>query len=122
MAESYLPPDWPADVRPPGTDDFERTSVNWLLDHCPPDFRAYETLRRHPGLLVRLAVEQLRAALEACRAGYRTARADLKDVDARVLDELLAVYEHEGRRLAAAVRSAELLAAALRGERFTRPL
>jgi len=116
--------------------------VNWLLDHCPPDFRAYETLRRHPGLLARLGVEQLRASLEACRAGYRTARADLKGggvtgggvngggvsgggvngVDAHVLDELLAVYEHEGRRLAAAVRSAELLAEALRGERFTRPL
>jgi hypothetical protein len=127
VAEPYLPPDWPADVRPPDTDDFERTTVNWLFDHCPPDFRAYETLRRHPRLLARLAVEQLRSALEACRAGYRTARADLKGgdlngVDARVLDELLAVYEHEGRRLAAAVRSAELLAAALRGERFTRPL
>jgi hypothetical protein len=122
MAASYLPPGWPEQVRPPGNADFERTAVNWLLDHCPPDFREYALLRRHPVLLARLAREQLGAAVEACRAGYRTARADLRDTEPAVVDELLGVYEREGRRLAAAVRAAELVASGLRGEVFTRPL
>lgn len=122
MGDLYLPPGWPAEVRPPADPEFVSSARNWLLDHCPPDFRGYPTLRRHPVLLARLATEQLRAAVEACRAGYRTVRADLRGVDPPVLDELLGVYEHEGRRLTAALCAAELVAAALRGERFTRPL
>jgi hypothetical protein len=121
----YLPPGWPAGAHPPGSDGFERTATGWLLDHSPPDFRAYEVLRRYPVLLARLACEQLAASVEACRAGYRTARADLGragTVPHEAVEALLAAYEREGRRLALASRSAELLAAALRGESFTEPL
>ncbi len=120
---AYVPPGWPAEVHPPGTDGFDRTATAWLYDHCPPDFRAYEVLRRHPLLLARLAGEQLAAAVEGCRAGYRTARADLRGaVPPEALDALLATYEREGRRLARAARAAELILGALRGESFTEPL
>lgn len=118
----YVPPGWPQTVHSPGADGFERTAVAWLYDHCPPDFRAYEVLRRHPVLLARLAAEQLAAAVEACRTGYRTARADLPDLAPEVVDALLAAYEREGRRLVAAARAAELLGRALHGESFTEPL
>lgn len=123
MSRVYLPPGWPPAVQPPGADGFERTAVGWLYDQCPADFRAYDVLRRHPVLLARLAGEQLAAALDACRAGYRTARAELSDVvPAEAVDALLAAYEREGRRLAANGRAAVLLAAALRGESFVEPL
>jgi hypothetical protein len=123
VTRQYLPPGWPIEVHPPGSDGFERTAVGWLLDRCPPDFRAYEVLRKHPPLLARLAAEQLAAAVAACRDGYRTARADLRDVvPAPAVDQLLAAYEREGRRLAADVRAADLVGRALRGETFTVPL
>jgi hypothetical protein len=121
---AYVPPGWPPQVHPPGTEGFERTAVGWLFDQSPPEFRGYEVLRRHPVLLARLAVAQLAASVEACRTGYRTARADVRtlDVGPAALDALLAAYEREGRRLAAAHRAAELLGQALRGESFTEPL
>jgi hypothetical protein len=120
---TYLPPGWPPEVRPPGDESFERTALNWLFDHCPPEFRAYDVLRRHPRLLARLAGEQLAASVEACRVGYRTARGELAaEVAPEVLAALMAAYEREGRRLAEASRGAELVARGLRGESFVRPL
>ncbi len=121
---SYVPPGWPEQVHPPGSEGFERTAVGWLFDQSPPDFRAYDVLRRHPVLLARLAREQIAAAVSACRDGYRTARADVRalELDAEVLEALLAAYEREGRRLALAQRAAELVGQALRGESFTQPL
>lgn len=120
---TYLPAGWPPEVPAPGADGFQRRAVGWLYDHCPPDFRSHEVLRRHPALLARLAREQLAAAVEACRGGYRTVRADLGgELDRDTLDALVAAYEQEGRRLVAAVRAAGLLERALRGETFVRPL
>lgn len=124
----YVPPGWPEPVPPPGADGFERSAVGWLYDHCPPDFRSYDVLRRHPVLLARLAREQLAASVEACRTGYRTARADLRSappvrgLPADALEALLAAYEREGRRLVTALRGAELIARALAGEPFVQPL
>ncbi len=119
----YLPASWPPEVPPPASEDFASGAVSWLLDLCPPDFRSYEVLRRHPRLLARLAGEQLAAAVEGCRQGYRTARAELGPVVApEVLSALLGVYEREGRRLAAAATSVAVVASALNGERFRRPL
>ena len=28
---TYVPPEWPAGVHPPGSEDFESTAVGWLL-------------------------------------------------------------------------------------------
>lgn len=123
MSSGYLPPGWPAPVPGPGTPEFEASAVSWLYEHCPADFRRYAVLRRYPLLLGRLAVEQLTAARSAAREGYRTARAQLADrVPPAALGELLAAYEQEGRRLSHALRGAQLVARALSGEQFTRPL
>ena len=51
----YVPPGWPAEVRPPSSPDWETSAVAWLLDAVPPDYRAYEVLRRHPLALARMA-------------------------------------------------------------------
>ena len=46
----YLPHDWPAEVLPPGTEDFEASAVAWLLDVLPADFRRHPVVRRYPRL------------------------------------------------------------------------
>lgn len=113
------PPGWPAEVRPPGAPDWERTAVVWLYDHCPADYRAHEVLRRHPVVLARFAVGHLRSAVETAKSGLGTARADLRDVvPPEVIDAAIATYEREGGRLASVLRAAELVEQALRGRRY----
>ena len=119
MAEAVVPPGWPAEVLPPQAPDWERSAVAWLLDQCPPDYRAYDVLRAHPVVLARFAKQHLEAAVEAARQGIRTARHDLRDVvTPEVVEAVLGAYDREGRRLVQAARAAGLVEAALRGERW----
>jgi hypothetical protein len=118
MAE-YLPPGWPTGVHPPGSDDFERTAVTWLLDAVPPDYRLHGVLRRHPVALAAMARHHTRACVEGARRGYRTARTELAEVlPEHALDAVLAAYRTEGQRLVATARAVDLVARALRGEVF----
>jgi hypothetical protein len=114
-----VPPGWPAEVLPPQAPGFERSAVAWLLDLCPPDYRAHEVLRRHPLVLARFAAQHVTAGVEAARAGLRTLRADLAGlVPPEAVEAALGAYDREGRRLVRAGRQVELVAAALRGERW----
>jgi hypothetical protein len=120
VSEVVLPPGWPADVRPPGTHDWERSATAWLFDLCPPDYRAHEVLRRHPVVLARVAHHHLQGAVSAARTGLSTVRRDLSDVvDVVTVEATVAMYEREGARLMAIARSLALVEAALRGKRFT---
>lgn len=117
---AYLPPEWPTGVHPPGSEEFERTAVTWLLDVVPPDYRLHGVLRRHPVALATLARRHLAACVEGARQGYRTARTELGDVlPVSGVDAVLAAYRSEGRRLVTAARAADLVERALRGEEFT---
>ena len=117
---TYLPPGWPAGVHPPGSQDFERTAMAWLLDVVPPDYRLYGVLRRHPAALASLARHHLAACVEGARQGYRTARTELGGaLPPHGVDAVLAAYRSEGRRLVAAATAAGLIERALRGETFT---
>lgn len=61
----------------------------------------------------------LTESLEGARQGYRVARAELGEaVPLRAVDAALLAYRDEGRRLAAAVKAAELVERALRSEPF----
>jgi hypothetical protein len=121
--EGVAPPGWPPEVRPPGAPDWVRTASAWLFDLCPPDYRAYDVLHRHPVVLARMAAHHVQSGIEAARAGLATARADLADVtDAPTLDAALAAYEREGARLVATSRAVALVEQALRGRRFVRRL
>ena len=116
---AYLPPGWPAGVHPPGSDDFERTAVTWLLDVVPPDYRLYGVLRRHPIALAVMASHHAAACVEGARQGYRSARSELGEVlPPRGVDAVLAAYQAEGRRLVAIARAVNLVTRALRGEVF----
>ena len=117
---AYLPAGWPAGVHPPGSEDFERTAVAWLLEVVPADYRLYGVLRRYPLALATMAVHHADACVAGARAGYRTARSELGDLlPPHGLDALLAAYKAEGRRLVGTARAATLVARALRGETFS---
>jgi len=119
MSEPRVPPAWPAEVRPPGAPGWERTAVAWLLDLCPPDYRAHQVLVRYPVVLARFAAAHVDAGVAAARQGLATARADLAGVvPPEAVEAAITAYEREGLRLAAAARAVAAVAAALRGERW----
>jgi hypothetical protein len=106
-------------VRPPGTPDWERTAVAWLLDLCPAEYRAHDVLRRYPVVLARFAAQHVASGVAAAREGLATVRADLADtVPPEAIEAAVTAYEREGVRLAAVARSVAAVAAALRGERW----
>jgi hypothetical protein len=113
-----LPPGWPREVRPPGTPEWERSASAWLFDLCPPDYRGYAVLRRHPRALARLAAHHVEGSRRACAAALAAARAELGDLDARTLTEVLETLETEQARLLAAGRAVGLVEDALRGLRY----
>jgi hypothetical protein len=114
-----LPPGWPEQVRPPGAPDWEQSAVAWLFDQCPPDYRAYDVLRRHPLVLGRFAASCLDGAVTAAATGLRTVRAELRErVPPEAVEAAVAAYEREGNRLQAARRAVDLVERALRGERW----
>lgn len=106
-------------MRPPGTPEWERTAVAWLLDLCPADYRAHEVLRRYPLVLARFAAQHVAAGVAAARDGLATVRADLAGtVPPEAIEAAVTAYEREGARLAAVARSVAAVSAALRGERW----
>src|SRR4028119_2090500 len=68
------PPAGPPAVRPPGAPRWEETAVAWLLDQCPPEFRGYSGLRRHPAVLARFAALPVAATPAGPRRGLGHAR------------------------------------------------
>lgn len=116
---AYVPPGWPAGVHPPGTERFEDTAVAWLLEFVPAEYRRYGVLRRYPAALSRMAHQHVSAAVEAARAGFRTARTDLADVlPPHGVEAVLDIYRREGTRLVEIAAAIELVDGALRGATF----
>jgi hypothetical protein len=119
-AESTVaPPGWPDAVRPPGVPDWERSAVNWLLDICPPEYRGYPGLRRHPAILARFAVLHTEGSQAAVDRGLSEARGFLRDVAGESeIAAAITVWEREKARLIGVRRSVRLLEEALRGQRY----
>ncbi len=123
MTDFVTPPGWPGAVRPPGAPDWQGTAVAWLLDLCPPDYRAYEVLRRHPVVLARFAAWHVAGAREAARRGLASVRVDLADaVDHETVAAAVSALEREGARLERTAREQSLVESALRGQTFTAKL
>lgn len=117
------PPGWPGAVPPPQADGWEIPAVSWLLDHCPADYRAYAGWRRHPIALAWLAQRHIEAQLIAMRQAYREARVEMGDfVPPEGIAEMMSGLEHEGVRLLAAARGAQLIHEALQGKTFVAKL
>ena len=113
------PPGWPRAVPDPESPEFADRVVGWLLELCPPEYRAHDVLRRHPVILARLAAQHAEATLGAARAAYAGARRDLAGrVPPEAVDETLVALSREGARLAAQVREVGLVEEALQGRRW----
>lgn len=113
------PPGWPAGVRPAGAPDWERSAVNWLLDTCPPEYRGYAALRRHPVLLARFAVLHVEASQAAVNRGLSEGRGVLHDVAGeREVAAALEIWQREAARLIGVRRAVGLVEDALRGRRY----
>ena len=113
------PPGWPDRVRPPGAPDWESTATAWLLDLCPPEYRTYPALRRHPVVLARFAVLHVEACQAAVNRGLSEARGGLREVaDALVVEAAVETWQRESARLLGVRRSAGLVEEAIRGRRF----
>jgi hypothetical protein len=118
-APPVAPPGWPGAVHAPGTPEWERTAVNWLLDVCPPEYRGYASLRRHPVLLARFAVLHVEAGQAAVARGLSEGRGVLRDIAGP--DEVavaLEIWGREAARLLGVRRAVGLVEEALRGRRY----
>lgn len=119
----YVPPGWPAEVRPPGAPDWEATASAWLFDHCPADFRGHSVLRRHPVILAGFAAAFVESQLVATRQGLAQARDSLRDqVPPHVVDEAVDAWQAESAHLMRVRRGVALVEEALRGKVFIRRL
>ena len=119
MERPYVPPGWPALVRPPGVPGWEETASAWLLDQAPPEFRGYPVLRRHVVVLARFVALHVEAAQAGVRRGLSEARGVLRDVaDPDTVEAAVAVWQAEEARLVAQRRAVGLLEEALRGKRY----
>lgn len=119
----YVPPGWPAPVRPPGSVDWEVTAAAFLLDCCPADYRAYPVLRRHPVVLARFAAEFVAAELAASADGLPGLRRSLDDfVPPEVVQAAVDAWEEQSARLDRVRREVGLVEEALRGRVFIRRL
>lgn len=117
------PPGWPPEVRPPGAPDWETTATAWLLDLCPPEYRGYPTLRRHPVVLARFSVLHVEACQAAVNRGLSEARGGLREVaDGSVVDAAVETWQRESARLIGVRRAVGLVEEALRGRRFAERL
>ncbi|NLT30236.1 MAG: hypothetical protein GXX86_07235 [Propionibacterium sp.] len=119
----YVPPGWPGEVRPPGAPEWEATAAAWLLDCCPPEFRGYPVLRRHPVVLARFAAEFTDGQLQSARTGLPNVRVSLIDhVDPEVVDRAVDAWQAQEAHLRRVRRSIALVEEALRGRVYVRKL
>ena len=115
---AHTPPGWPRTVPPAGTPDWEQAAAEWLIDLCPPDFRGYPVLRRHPSALAWLAGQHVEASRQAMARALGRARADLVGIlTPGALDQVLEAVEQEQARLIAAARGVDLIQQSLSGGR-----
>ena len=99
--------------------DWERAAVAWLLDVCPPEYRGYPGLRRHPVVLARFAVLHVEASQAAVNRGLSEARGVLRDIaNEAEIAAALETWQREGARLIGVRRAVGLVEEALRGRRF----
>lgn len=117
--ERNAPPGWPRGLPPPMVSGWEEPAIEWLLDQCPADFRAYRAWRRYPVALAWVATWHVEAQLNAMRECYRRIRVEVADdLPSRAVPQVMEHLSAEGLRLRAAHRSVLLVHEAFRGKNF----
>ncbi|MFF3325166.1 hypothetical protein [Streptomyces sp. NPDC002889] len=106
-----LSPDWPCQVKAPGSHDWERTAARWLRDLLPARYAGYSTLTRHHILLARHAQLQLQHEMRAVRVALQTCRAELPTlgVAESVIENTIRMYAVELEQLGRLARGVRLI-------------
>jgi hypothetical protein len=110
-----LSPDWPCQVKAPGSHDWERTAARWLRDLLPARYAGYSTLTRHHILLARHAQLQLQHEIRAVRVALQTSRAELPTlgVSDAIIESTIRLYAIELEQLNRLARGVRLITEAL---------
>jgi hypothetical protein len=118
LPPSRVPPAWPDGLPPPDADGWEDAAQNWLLDHCPPEYRLHEVLRRHPVVLARFTRWHVAGGIDGHQRALGRVRADLAGlVDAEVVEAGVVTLERELQRLRVLLPQVGAVEEALRGRR-----
>lgn len=108
-------PDWPCQVKTPGSYDWERSAVKWLRELVPARYASYPALMRHTVLLARHAQIQVQHEIRVARTALQTARADLPSLGLpeSVIEHTIKLYAAEVLQLQHIARSIRAVTQAL---------
>ncbi|GGO89958.1 hypothetical protein [Wenjunlia tyrosinilytica] len=112
---SHTGPDWPCQVKAPGTRDWERTATRWLRELLPARYSGYATITRHHSVLARHALLQVQYEIRALRVGMQTARSELRAMGTSdtVIENTIRLYAIELEQLNHIARGVRLVTDAL---------
>ncbi|MFF7330100.1 hypothetical protein ACIQU5_28230 [Streptomyces sp. NPDC090306] len=115
LRTTHLSPDWPCQVKAPGSYDWERSAARWLRDLVPSRYGGYPVLLRHPVLLARHAQIQVQQEIRVARTALQTARADLPrlGIPESVIEHTIKLYAAEVLQLQHIARSVRAVTQAL---------
>ncbi|MEV8554072.1 hypothetical protein [Streptomyces glaucescens] len=117
LTTTRISPDWPCQVKTPGSYDWERSAAKWLRELVPSRYASYPALIRHPVLLARHAQLQVEQEIRVARTALQTARADLPrlGMPESVIEHTIKLYAAEVLQLQHIARSVRAVSQALAG-------
>lgn len=115
LTTTRITPDWPCQVKSPGSYDWERSAAKWLRELVPARYASYPALIRHPVLLARHAQIQVQHEIRVARTALQTARADLPGLGLpeSVIEHTIKLYAAEVMQLQHIARSVRAVSQAL---------
>lgn len=115
LTTTRLGPDWPCQVKTPGSYDWERSAAKWLRELVPARYASYPAFVRHPVLLARHAQIQVEHEIRVARTALQTARADLPRAGLHegVIEQTIKLYAAEVTQLQHIARSVRAVTRAL---------
>ncbi|MEU1182979.1 hypothetical protein ABZ464_36140 [Streptomyces sp. NPDC005820] len=110
-----ISPDWPCQVKTPGSYDWERSAAKWLRELVPARYASYPLMLRQPVLLGRHAQIQVQQEIRVARTALQTARADLPrlGMPESVIEHTIKLYAAELLQLQHIARSVRCVTQAL---------
>ena len=115
LTTTRISPDWPCQVKMPGTYDWERSAARWLRELIPARYGSYPAMIRHPVLLARHAQIQVHQEIRVARTALQTARAELPvlGLPESVIEHTIKLYAAEVMQLQHIARSVRAVSEAL---------
>ncbi len=115
LTSTRLGPDWPRQVKTPGSYDWERSAAKWLRELIPARYASYPAFVRHPVLLARHAQIQVEHEIRVARTALQTARADLPRLGLHegAIEHTIKLYAAELMQLQHIARSVRAVTQAL---------